>query len=89
MGKDILEGERVICSKSNIQGVMDKNAKIKPILLKTWTKVEFSGQNDDNDRNLKNSKTIALWEISDGMFLSLGCWRKEGMHVTMATEKRT
>ena len=39
--KGILVGEIVICSKSNIKGVMDKNVEIRPILLKTLTKVEF------------------------------------------------
>ena len=36
----------IICLKSNIK-------EIRPILLITWTKVEFSGQNDDNNRNIK------------------------------------
>ena len=49
----------VISSKSHIKGVVDKNVKIRPILLKTWTKVEFSGQNDDNNINIKDSMTIA------------------------------
>ena len=70
-GKGILEGEMVISSKSVIKGVMDKNVLIKPILLTTWTRVEFSGQNDDNDRNVKISLAIALWEIRDWMFLNL------------------
>ena len=47
---------------------MDKNVQIRPNLLKTWTQVEFSGQNDDNKRNITDSMTIALWEISDEMF---------------------
>ena len=59
------------------------------ILLKTWTKVELSCQNDANNRNIESSITIASWEISDGMFLNLGAEKKKGMHVTMATEKRT
>ena len=42
---------------------MDRNVYIKPILLKTWTKVEFPGQNDDINRNIKSSIAIALWEI--------------------------
>ena len=53
--------------------VVDKNVKTRPIRLKTWTKVEFSGQNDDNNRNIKDSMTIASWEISEGMFLNLRC----------------
>ena len=71
--KCIIVGEMVICPKSHIKGVADKNVKIRPILLKTWTKVEFSGPNDDNDRNIKDSVTIASWEISEGMFLNLRC----------------
>ena len=43
-------GEMVIGSKSHFKGVVDKDVKIRPISLKTWTKVEFSGQNDDNNR---------------------------------------
>ena len=31
---------------------------ISPFLLKTWTKVEFPGQNDDNRRNIKDSKIL-------------------------------
>ena len=58
-------GEMVISSKSHIKGVVDRNVKIRPILLKTWTKEEFSGQNDDNKRNIKDSMTVASWEISD------------------------
>ena len=67
-GKGILVGEMVICSKSIIKGVINKTVQIRPILLKTWTQVEFSGQNDDNNRNIRDSMTIALWEISDEMF---------------------
>ena len=59
-------GEIVICSKSNIKRDM---AKIRPILLKTLTKV--AGQNDDNNGNIKDSMTFASWEISDGVFLNL------------------
>ena len=66
-------GEMVISSNSHIKGVVDRNVKIRPILLKTWTKVEFSGQNDDNNRNIKDSMTIASWENSDGIFLNLRC----------------
>ena len=61
-------GEMVICSKSNFKGAMDRNVQIRPILLKSWTQVEFSGQNNDNNRNITDSMTIALWEISDEMF---------------------
>ena len=78
----------VICSKSIIKGVVDANVNIRPILLKTWTKVEYSGQNDFNNRNFKDSMTIASWENLDGMF-TLDAENKKGMHVYMATEKRT
>ena len=61
-------GEIVICSKSIIKGVINKTVQIRRILLKTWTEVEFSGQNDDNNRNIRNFMTMALWEISDEMF---------------------
>ena len=61
-------GKIVICSKSNIKGVMDRSVEIRPIVLKTLTKVEFFGQNDDNNRNTKDSLTIASWEISEGHF---------------------
>ena len=47
---------------------MNTTVQIRPIVLKTWTQVEFSGQNDDNNRNIRDSMTIALWEISDEMF---------------------
>ena len=57
--------------------------------LKTLTKVEFSGKNDDNNRNIKDSMTIASREISDGTFFITLDANKIGMHVTMATEKRT
>ena len=66
-------GEMVIGSQSHFKGVVDKDVKIRLIALKTWTKVEFSGQNDDNNRKIKDSITIASWEISDGMFLNLKC----------------
>ena len=66
-------GEMVICYKSIIKGVVDENVNIRPILLKTWTKVKFSGQNDVNNRNFKDSMTIASWENLDGMFLNLRC----------------
>ena len=59
MRKGILVGDIVICSKSNIKGVMDKNVYIRPIFLKTLTKIEFSGQNDDNNRIIKDFMTIA------------------------------
>ena len=45
------KGNNII--KSNIKGAVDKNAYIKPILLKILTKVKFSCQNDDIIRNVK------------------------------------
>ena len=67
-GKRYPSGEMVISSKSDIKGVIDINVQIRPILLKTWTQLEFSGQNDDNKRNIRDSVNIALWEIPEGMF---------------------
>ena len=32
-------------------------------LFKTFTKVEFYGENDEIDRNIANLMTIALWEF--------------------------
>ena len=72
-GKRYPSGEMVISSKFNIKGVIDINVQIRAILLKTGTQVEFSGQHDNNKRNIRDSVNIALWEISDGMFLNLGC----------------
>ena len=66
-------GEMVIGFKSHFKEVVDKDVKIRPISLKTWTKVEFSGRNDDSNRKIKDSMTIASWEISNGMFLNLKC----------------
>ena len=66
-------GEMILSSKSHIKGVVDRNVKIRPILLKTLTKVEFCGQTDYNNRNIKDSMTIASWDISDGMFLNVRC----------------
>ena len=33
------------------------------ILLKNFTKVEFHVENDEINRNIENSTTIALWEF--------------------------
>ena len=57
-GKRYPSGEIVICSKSNIKGVIHENV---------------SRQNGDNTNNIKDSMIIALWEISEGTFLHLGC----------------
>ena len=32
-------------------------------LFKTFTKVEFYGENDEINRNIENSMAIALWEF--------------------------
>ena len=55
-------------------------------MFKTCTKLEFSGQNDDNNINIKDSLTIASWEISDK---TLDAENKKGMLISMVTEKRT
>ena len=54
-----------ICSKSNIEAVIDKNVRNKPSLLKSWTKVEISGRNYHSNRNFNDS--------TNGMFLDFGC----------------
>ena len=56
--------------KSNIKGAVDKNAYIKPILLKILTKVKFSCQNDDIIRNSKDCCIMGdfRWDV-----LNLGC----------------
>ena len=60
-----------------------------PMFFLIWTKVECSCQNNDNNRKVKFSMTIASWDISDGMFQTLDAENKKGMHLAMATEKRT
>ena len=35
----------------------------RQILLKTFTVVEFYGENDEMNRNIENLMTIALWEF--------------------------
>ena len=37
--------------------------KNRQILLKTFTVVEFYGENDEMNRNIKNLMIIALWEF--------------------------
>ena len=37
--------------------------KNRLILFKTFTVVEFYGENEEINRNIKNVMTIALWEI--------------------------
>ena len=51
---------------------MDEGVLIRSTLLKTLTKVELYGHNDDNNRNIKDPIIIASWETSDEMF-NLGC----------------
>ena len=46
----------VICSKYNIKGVMDEN---EVNFVENLDLREFSGQNDDNNRDIKDSVTIA------------------------------
>ena len=37
--------------------------KNRLILFKTFTDVEFYGENDEINRNIESSTTIALWEF--------------------------
>ena len=37
--------------------------KNRQILFKTFTKVEFHGENDEMKRNIEGFMTIALWEF--------------------------
>ena len=50
-------------SKSIIKGYMEENMKIRLLLFKTFTKVEFCGKNDEINRNVQNLMTIALWNF--------------------------
>ena len=50
-------------SKSIIKGYMEENMKNRQILFKTFTKVEFHGENDEMKRNIESFMTIALWEF--------------------------
>ena len=56
-------GELVNSSKPIIKGYMEKNMKNRQILLKTFTVVEFYGENDEINRNIENLMTIALREF--------------------------
>ena len=48
-------------SKSIIKGYMEENIKKnRQILFKTFTKVEFHGENDEIKRNIESFMTIAL-----------------------------
>ena len=42
---------------------MAENMKNRQILFKTFTKVEFHGENDEIERNIESFMTIALWEF--------------------------
>ena len=48
-----------------IQGVMVKKANFTKIL----TKLEFSGQNYDNNKHIKDAMTSVSCEISNGIFV--------------------
>ena len=50
-------------SKSIIEGYMEEHIKNRLLLLKTFTKVEFYGENNEINRNIENLMTIALWEL--------------------------
>ena len=50
-------------SKSIIKRYMEENTKNRQILFKTFTKVEFHGENDEIERNVESFITIALWEF--------------------------
>ena len=50
-------------SKSIIKGYMEDNMKIRLLLFKTFTTVEFCGENDEINRNVENLMTIALWDF--------------------------
>ena len=56
-------GELVNSSKPIIKGYMETNMRNRQILLKTFTVVEFYGENDEMNRNIENLMTIALWEF--------------------------
>ena len=45
-------------SKSIIKGYIEGNMKNRQILLKTFTKVEFHGENDKIKRNIESFMTI-------------------------------
>ena len=58
-------------SKSIIKRYMEENMKNRQILFKTFTKVEFHGENDEIERNIESFMTIALWESFGTMSLTL------------------
>ena len=64
--------------------------KNRLILFKTSTDVELYGENDEINRNIESSTTIALWEffwsnVFNPLILRI---MGGGVHVTMATVKR-
>ena len=42
---------------------MEENVKKSLKLFKTFSKVEFYGENDEINRNIEDLMTIALWEF--------------------------
>ena len=50
-------------SKPIIKGYMEKRLKNRLILLKTFTNVEFHGENNEINRFDENLITVALWEF--------------------------
>ena len=56
-------GELGSSSKAIIKGYMETNMKNRLVLFKNFTEVEFYGENDEINRNIKNLMTIALWEF--------------------------
>ena len=50
---------------------MDRNLKIRLIVSKILTNVEFSEENIGMSRNRENSMTIALWEGLARTYLNL------------------
>ena len=51
-------GDKGNSSKSIIKGYMEENVKKSLKLFKTFTKVEFYGENDVIDRHIENLMTI-------------------------------
>ena len=56
-------GEIGNSSKPIIKGYMEKNVKSRLTLFKTFTNVEFYGENNEMNKNIENLITIALWEF--------------------------
>ena len=58
-------------SKPIIKGYMEENMKNRQILFKTFTKVEFHGENDKIKRNIESCMTIASGNYFGTMSLTL------------------